>query len=79
MFAQNNQTINPQTLAYLVAVQIALNKADEDIIKYMKSLRQMREPNATKWTENKNMCQQNISNIYTSICTFGTLEKVLNA
>ena len=76
-YLENNQEINNESLAYLVAANIAFNKADESIKKYMKILVQNREPDPTKWIETLNVCREKITQIYTSICTFGYLESKL--
>lgn len=43
----------------------------------MKILVQNREPDPTKWIETLNVCREKITQIYTSICTFGYLESKL--
>jgi len=77
VYLDNNQKIDNQTLAYLIAVNISFNKTDEVIKKYMKTLVQNREPNPIKWTETLNACREKIDQTYSSICAFWTLESKL--
>lgn len=78
VFWQNNKVINWGTIAYSVSVNLAFNKADKDIKKYMQELQKTREPDPTKWIENINACQKKISNIYYGICSFRTLTIRIN-
>lgn len=78
MWASNNQSITNETLAYNIAVNLAFNKADKDIKKYMQELQKNREPDPTKWMENIRSCTDKIASIYDKICSFWSLEKVLN-
>ncbi len=77
-FASNQQSITPETVAYLVAVQISFNKIDTDITKYMRQLQKTREADPVKWVESINSCTEKIQGIYSQICGFGTLESKLN-
>lgn len=77
-FASNQQPITPETVAYVVAVQVSFNQIDRDIQKYMKTLQKTREADLNKWLEKINSCTEKITGIYTQICGFGTLESRLN-
>ncbi len=77
-FANNQQPITSETIAYLVAVQLAFNKVDTDISKYMKQLQKTREPDPIKWIDTINSCTNTIQKIYSQICEFGALESKLN-
>jgi len=70
MWASNNQSITNETLAYNIAVNLAFNKADKDIKKYMQELQKNREPDPTKWMENIRSCTDKIASIYDKICSF---------
>lgn len=77
-FADNNQVISNETIAYLVAVQISFNQIDTDIQRYMKTLQKTREADPIKWIESINSCSERMTEIYSQICGFGTLEARLN-
>ncbi len=77
-FASNNQAITPETLAYLIAVQVSFNRVDLDVMKYMKKLQATREADPIKWTDTINSCTETMRSIYSRICGFGTLEAKLN-
>ncbi len=77
-FASNQQPITPETVAYILAVQVSFNQIDRDIQKYMKILQKTREADINKWLEKINSCTEKITGIYTQICGFGTLESRLN-
>jgi len=77
VYLDNNQKIDNQTLAYLTAVNLSFNTADENIKKYIKTLTLSREPNSTKWIETMNVCREKIQYTYASICAFWTLESKL--
>jgi hypothetical protein len=78
-YSSSNQPITRETLAYLIAVQISLNKVDLEVIKYMKQLQKTREANMNEWLETINSCTEKITGIYSHICGLGTLEALLNA
>lgn len=77
-WASNDQSITSETLAYNIAANLAFNKADKDIKKYMQELQKNREPDPTKWIENIRSCTDKITSIYDNICNFWVLEKRLN-
>lgn len=67
-----------EMLAYNISVNLAFNKADLDIKKYMQQLSKKREPDPTKWIEEIHECTEKIKSIYDNICSFWTIETRLN-
>lgn len=78
MFLTGGATITKGKLAYAIAINLAFNKADIDIKKYMQELQKSREPDPTKWIENIRSCTEKIKDIYSNICRFWTLDARLN-
>ena len=78
-FHDNNQAIDSNSLPYIISVNIALNKTEVEIKKYIYQLQKNREADPVKWINSINTCNEKIKNIYTNICQFGTLEKILNS
>lgn len=78
MFLTGGATITRGRLAYAIAVNLAFNKTDIDIKKYMQELRKNREPDPEKWIENIDSCTKKIEDIYDNICKFWTLDLRIN-
>lgn len=70
MFLANNQSINNETLRYLVSASISFNKIDVDILKYMRDLQKIRIANPTEWVETIRKCTDKIQETYAKICEF---------
>lgn len=70
MFLTGGETITKGKLAFAISVNLAFNKADIDIKKYMQELQKSREPDPTKWIENIRACTTQIEKIYKNICDF---------
>lgn len=77
-FKINGRPITNETLAHAIAINLAFNKADKDIKKYMQQLQKNREPDPTKWIEDIHQCTEKIKSIYDNICNFNTLNARLN-
>ncbi len=78
MFLANNQSINNETLRYLVSASISFNKIDVDILKYMRDLQKIRIANPTEWVETIRKCTDKIQETYAKICEFWVIESRLN-
>jgi hypothetical protein len=76
--AENKQAINNQVLAYLVGVQVSINKVDIDVLKYMKKLQANRDPDQVKWIQTIRQCTEKVQELYSNICQFGFIEGKLN-
>ncbi len=77
-FEENHQPINSNTLPYIIAVNLAFNKTDTDIKKYMLALQKSREADPIMWVANIRDCTDTIATIYHKMCEFGIIESVLN-
>lgn len=78
MLKGSSEAISSGTLAYVIGVNIAFNKADREIKKYMQKLQKNREPDPTIWIENIRSCTDTIDGIYENICEFNTLTRIIN-
>jgi hypothetical protein len=77
-FTDNNQSINQDTLPYIISVTLSFNKVDKEIYKYMQELQKKRYADSTIWITEIRACTDNIADIYNNICQFGTLESIIN-
>jgi hypothetical protein len=77
-FAGSDQPITPETLAYLIAVNLSFNKIDTSINTHMRKLQETREADPIMWIVNIRSCTEKIQSIYAGICGFGAIETILN-
>lgn len=83
--AQHQVPFNNQTLAYMIAGEIMMDKVDEKVKEYMEQLSKSRDKKVVSWTENYGKCLNgrqptdvSVKDIYSQICTPVFIVQFLN-
>lgn len=84
---EDNLPLTDQRIAYHIAVNILMNKADEETKKFMQELQKQRSKDAVSWAKKITSCidgspeiqTKSVSELYGQICKFGYIENLLNS
>lgn len=83
--SQYQVPFNKETLAYIIAGELMMDKVDEEVEKYMKELSKSRDKDIIAWTENYGKCLNGrsakdiaIKDVYSQICTPLFIARFLN-
>lgn len=84
---EDSSPLSDQRIAYHIAVNILMNKADEETKKFMQELQKQRSKDAVSWAKKITSCidgspeiqTKSVSELYSQICDFWYIEKLLNS